>query len=55
MKSALGFTDELYLGLSSQLIASDAQGMCVSEINKLQEKFSNTYDNTTKIAVILDA
>lgn len=52
VKSVLGSTDELYLGLSSR-IASDAQGMCVSEINKLQEKFANTYDNATKIAAIL--
>lgn len=52
VKSVLGSTDELYLGLSSR-IASDAQGMCVSEINKLQDKFANTYDNATKIAAIL--
>lgn len=52
VKSILGSTDELYLGLSSR-IASDAQGMCVSEINKLQERFSNTYDNATKLAAIL--
>lgn len=52
IKSVLGSTDELYLGLSSR-IASDAQGMCVSEINKLQEKFANTYDNATKISAIL--
>lgn len=52
VKSILGSTDELYLGLSSR-IASDAQGMCVSEINKLQERFANTYDNATKIAAIL--
>lgn len=52
VKSVLGSTDELYLGLSSR-IASDAQGMCVSEINKLQEKFANTYDNATKVAAIL--
>ena len=52
VKSVLGSTDELYLGLSSR-IASDAQGMCVSEINKLQEKFANTYDNATKLAAIL--
>lgn len=52
VKSTLGSTDELYLGLSSR-IASDAQGMCVSEINKLQERFSNTYDNATKLAAIL--
>jgi DNA-binding transcriptional regulator GbsR (MarR family) len=52
VKSVLGSTDELYLGLSSR-IASDAQGMCVSEINKLQERFSNTYDSATKLAAIL--
>jgi hypothetical protein len=52
VKSVLGSTDELYLGLSSR-IASDAQGMCVSEINKLQERFANTYDNETKVAAIL--
>lgn len=52
VKSVLGSSDELYLGLSSR-IASDAQGMCVSEINKLQEKFANTYDNAFKIAAIL--
>jgi hypothetical protein len=52
IKSVLGSLDELYLGLSSR-IASDAQGMCVSEINKLQERFTNTYDNATKRAAIL--
>lgn len=51
VKNALGSTDELYLGLSSR-IGSDAQGMCVSEINKLQERFANTYDPSTKVAVI---
>jgi hypothetical protein len=52
VKNILGSTDELFLGLSSR-IASDAQGMCVSEINKLQERFSNTYDNATKLTAIL--
>jgi hypothetical protein len=51
VKNVLGSNDELYLGLSSR-IASDAQGMLVSEVNKLQEKFSNSYDNATKIAAI---
>ena len=51
VKSVLGSTDEIYLGLSSR-IASDAQGMCVSEINKLQDKISNTYDNATKVSTI---
>lgn len=52
IKATLGGQDELYLGLSSR-IASDAQGMCVSEINKLQEKFSSAHDNNTKIVVIV--
>ncbi|KAF5279871.1 hypothetical protein FQR65_LT15168 [Abscondita terminalis] len=46
VKTTLGSNDEIYLGLSSR-IASDAQGKCVSEINKLQEQFSRTYDNAT--------
>lgn len=52
IKSVLGHNDELYLGLSIR-IASEAQGMCISEINKLQERFSATYDNATKMAVII--
>jgi hypothetical protein len=51
VKSVLGSKDELYLGLSSR-IASDAQGMCVSEINKLQERFSKTYDKESKLTLI---
>ncbi|OQY92864.1 MAG: hypothetical protein B6D37_13265 [Sphingobacteriales bacterium UTBCD1] len=47
----LGRNDENYLGISTR-IASDAQGMCVSEINKLQERFANTYDASTKVAAI---
>ncbi|HRB80142.1 MAG TPA: hypothetical protein PKY86_08045, partial [Niabella sp.] len=52
IKSVLGNFDELYLGISSR-IASDAQGMCVVEINKLQEKIANTYDNRTKVSALL--
>jgi hypothetical protein len=52
VKSILGSTDDLYLDISSR-IASDVQGMCVSEINNLQDRFANTYDNATKIASIL--
>jgi hypothetical protein len=48
----LGSNEEIYLGISSR-IASDAQGMCVSEINKLQEKFSSSYDNSTKMASLI--
>ncbi len=52
VKNALGSTDELYLGLSSR-IASIAQGVCVSEINELQERFANTYDIATKMVSII--
>lgn len=52
IKTVLGGYDELYLGLSTR-IASDAQSMCVSEINKLQEKFSSSYDSSTKVAAII--
>lgn len=47
VKSILGGTDTFYVGISSR-IAGDAQGMCVSEINKLQDTFAVAYDNVTK-------
>jgi hypothetical protein len=52
IKNTLGASDDLYLGLSTR-IASDAQGMCVSEVNGLQDKFSKTFDNSTKLALIM--
>ena len=52
LKAILGSTDELYLGFSSR-IASDAQGMCVSEINNLKEKLNKSYDNATKLASLI--
>jgi len=52
IKTVLGSTDDLYLGLSTR-IASDAQGMCVSEVNSIQDKFSKTFDNSTKLALIM--
>lgn len=52
IKSVLGHNDQVYLGLSLR-IASEAQGMCIAEINKLQERFSATYDNAAKMAVII--
>ena len=52
VKNILGSTDDLYLGLSTR-IASDSQNMLVSEINKLQERLTNTYENATKIAAIV--
>lgn len=52
IKDILGSTEEIYLGISTR-IASDAQGMCVSEINKLQEKISSTYDNLNKMTSLI--
>jgi hypothetical protein len=52
IKNILGISDDLYIGLSSR-IASDAQGMCVEEINNIQERFKNTFDNATKRALVL--
>lgn len=51
VKNVLGESDDLYIGLSTR-IASEAQGMCVSEINNLQDKFSSAFDSSTKIALI---
>jgi hypothetical protein len=51
IKSILGSNDQFYLGLSSR-IASDAQAMCVSEINILQARLNNCYDNAAKNAII---
>ena len=52
IKNILGNLDDLYLGISSR-IASDALNMCVSEINKLQDRVSTTYDNATKLMALL--
>jgi len=52
IKNVLGGFDELYLGLSSR-IASDAQGMCIEEINKLQERLNIAYDSATKLSIIV--
>ncbi len=52
IKNVLGTTDELYLGLSTR-IASDVQGMCVSEINKLQEGLENSVISSTLTAKII--
>ncbi len=51
VRNILGESDDLYISLSTR-IASEAQGMCISEINSLQDKFSSAYDNSTKIALI---
>jgi hypothetical protein len=53
VKSVLGNSDEIYLVLSTR-IASDAQGMCVSEINKFQERIANIFDNRSKILAIFE-
>ncbi|BDB53061.1 CFI-box-CTERM domain-containing protein [Flavobacterium ammonificans] len=51
VKDVLGERDDLFIGLSTR-IASEAQGMCVSEINNLQDKFSSAFDSSTKVALI---
>ena len=51
IKVIIGNRDDLYLGLSTR-IASDAQGMCVNEVNILQERFKNSYDQSAKLAAI---
>jgi hypothetical protein len=51
IKGILGRTDELYLGVSSR-VASDAQGMCVAEINRLQEAVTSTFDQVSRITGI---
>jgi hypothetical protein len=53
IKSTLGVSNELYLGISTR-VASDAQGMCVSEINKIQEQFTNAYDNLSKMTALVN-
>lgn len=52
IKSVYGAFDDFYLSLCTR-IASDAQGMCVSEINKIQDTISSTYDQVTKIATMM--
>ena len=52
IKSVLGSTNELYLGLSTR-IASDAQRMCVSEINRSQDGFANISDNMKMVLISL--
>ena len=52
VKSVLGSNDELYLGLSSR-IASDALGMCVAEVNKLQDKIGLHHDQDRKRTIII--
>ena len=52
IRSILGSNDEYYLDISSR-IASDAQGMCVSEINKLHQRIDNSDNNITKLSAII--
>lgn len=47
IKSVLGSNNENYIGASTR-IASDAQGMVVTEINSLQSRLSNANDNSSK-------
>jgi hypothetical protein len=52
LKRELGSSDELYIIISTR-IAGIAQGMCVSEINAIQEQIGRTIDRTVKVALIL--
>jgi hypothetical protein len=52
LKRELGSSDDLYIIISTR-IAGIAQGMCVSEINAIQEKIGRTIDRTVKVALIL--
>lgn len=52
VKSILGKTDDLYLTVSTR-IASEAQGMCVSEVNNLQNKISTSYNQSEKLSYLL--
>ena len=52
VKAVLGATDDFYLTISSR-VASDAQGMCVSEVNKLNDNTSRPGDFLTKLAAQL--
>lgn len=49
VKSVLGVNDDLYLGFSTR-IASDALGMCVTEINSIQERIGHASDAITNRA-----
>ncbi|MEY2792054.1 MAG: hypothetical protein RJA76_46 [Bacteroidota bacterium] len=51
IKRVLGENDELYLNICTR-IASDAQGMCVSEINKLQDRITNSFDYSSKSVLL---
>ncbi len=53
LKRILGANDELYLVISTR-IAGIAQGMCVFEINRLQQTIDKTLDQVTKIVLILN-
>ncbi|NVN97112.1 hypothetical protein HXX01_02675 [Candidatus Nomurabacteria bacterium] len=52
IKNVLGASDNLYLGISTR-IASDAQGMCVSEVNALQKFIGSAFEHSIKMGAIM--
>jgi len=47
-----GSSEDFYLGVCSR-IASEALGMCISEINKLQDTLSTNYDQYSKLTTMM--
>jgi hypothetical protein len=52
VKNVLGAYEELYLGVSTR-IAADAQGMCIAEINGLQDQVPAQVDHIKRLQLIL--
>jgi len=53
VKSVLGANNEIYMALSTR-IASDAMGMCVSEINSAQGQIRNQYNGLERFKDLVD-
>lgn len=51
IEDVLGEEDELFLGFSTR-VASEVQGMCVTDINNLQDKLNSTYSDAGKLDII---
>jgi hypothetical protein len=52
IKIVYGSSEDFYLGVCSR-IASEALGMCISEINKLQDTLSSNYDPYSKLTTMM--
>jgi len=50
-RNTLGANDNLYLAISSK-IASDAQGMCIAEINELQDEVARSRDKSSAMKLL---